>query len=109
MKEKITTILKNEARTVPDTTALLKKTTMKQASGCDACGGKGYKGRIGVFETVLINDAMQSLIHTSPDELKIRELARQQGSVSLMADGLIKVLQGLTDIAEVEKMIGPIG
>ncbi len=87
---------------------LLKKQTVKQAQGCEACGNKGYKGRIGVFELIQINDTMQGCIHASPDELKIKDLARIQGSISLMADALIKVLQGLTDIAEIEKAVGPV-
>ena len=56
---------------------------------------------------ILINDEMQNLIHADANEVAIRNLARKSGSLSLMADGMIKVLQGVTDLDELEKVVGP--
>jgi len=108
LKTVIANILKTQAPYIENLDTLVQTQTIKQARGCDACGNKGYKGRIGVFELIHVNDTMQECIHASPDELKIKDLSRSQGTISLMADALIKVLQGLTDIAEVEKAVGPV-
>ena len=101
-------ILNLDAAQTPELPELLKTTTMKIAKGCDKCGGKGYKGRIGVFELIQVNEPMQELIHTNPDELKIKELARKNGTVTLQAEGVMKILLGMTDLIEVEKVVGPI-
>ncbi len=101
-------ILNLDAAQTPELPELLKTTTMKTAKGCERCSGKGYKGRIGVFELIRVNEQMQELIHTNPDELKIKELARANGTVTLQAEGVMKILLGMTDLLEVEKMVGPI-
>lgn len=109
LKTKIQSFLKAEAAKVTNLEELLKKDAIYEPVGCPACAGKGYKGRIAVFELILVNDEMQNLIHTDPNEISIRNLAKKNGSLSLMADGMIKVLNGVTDLAELEKVVGPFG
>ncbi len=109
LKRKISEFLRAEAALVPNLEELLKKDMIYEPVGCAACGGKGYKGRVAVFELILVNDEMQNLIHTDPNEISIRNLAKKNGSLSLMADGILKVLQGVTDLAELEKVVGPFG
>ena len=103
-------ILKAEAQKITGWEKLLEKGKVRQANppGCDKCSHKGYKGRVGVFEMIVVNDEMQSLIHQNPDEIAVRNLALKSGTVSLMADAILKVLKGVTDLAEVEKMVGPV-
>jgi type IV pilus assembly protein PilB len=107
LKNKVSEFLKQEASLLKNLNELLKVETVFEARGCKACNNKGYKGRVGVFEMILVDDKMQTLIHTNPDEIAIKELAKKSGSISLMADGLIKVLQGVTDFNELEKVVGP--
>ena len=74
--------------------------------GCPACGGIGYKGRIGVYEIILINDALEQLILQSSPELDIKKEAVAQGQITMRQDGLLKIIAGVTDLAEVERIVG---
>ena len=77
-----------------------------QAVGCKDCNFTGYRGRIGVYETFLIDDEIERFILTSPSIVDIRELAIKKGMVLMRQDGLIKVLEGITTIEEVERVVG---
>jgi len=77
-------------------------------NGCEHCAGRGYKGRIGVFELFQVGTEMEGLIQKSPTEEAIRELAKKTGMVTMMQDALLKVLAGITDFAEVERVVGPV-
>jgi len=105
--KKIRDFLKAEAGQVQGLDEFLKVETMHKAIGCPKCHNKGYRGRLAVFEMIQINDEMQSLIDTDANEISIRTLAKKAGSITMMADGIIKVLKGITDLEEIEKMIGP--
>jgi len=74
--------------------------------GCPACSGIGYKGRIGVYEIILINDALEQLILQSAPELDIKKEAVAQGQITMRQDGLLKIIAGVTDLAEVERIVG---
>jgi type II secretory ATPase GspE/PulE/Tfp pilus assembly ATPase PilB-like protein len=77
-----------------------------QAKGCSDCNFTGYKGRIGVYETFLVDDEMEKFILTNPSIVAMRELAIKKGMVLMHQDGLIKVLEGITTIEEVERVTG---
>jgi len=79
-----------------------------QAKGCKFCNFTGYRGRIGIFETFLVDDEMEKFILTSPSVAATRELAIKRGMILMQQDGLIKVLEGITTIEEVERMVGEI-
>jgi type IV pilus assembly protein PilB len=74
--------------------------------GCIECNGTGYKGRIAVLEVIVLDDEMEQLTLRSPAISEIRELAKQKGTVMLLQDGFLKVLDGITSIGEVERVIG---
>jgi len=74
--------------------------------GCAACSGIGYKGRVGVYEIILINDALEQLILQSAPELDIKKAAAAQGQITMRQDGLLKILAGVTDLTEVERTVG---
>lgn len=76
------------------------------ASGCDKCGGLGYKGRIGIYEVIEITDKMRELILTEPSGLAIKAAAHEQGSMTMVQDGLIKALDKITDVEEVFRVAG---
>jgi type IV pilus assembly protein PilB len=75
-----------------------------EAVGCSRCGGSGYRGRMGVYEVMTVSERIRALIleRASVDEMV--DVAVEQGMRRLRDDGLEKVRQGLTSIAEVERM-----
>lgn len=73
-----------------------------RGKGCEACKHTGYKGRIGLHELLLATDAIKHLVQTRaavPDLLKV---AVGQGMTTLLQDGVMKVLQGFTDLKQVK-------
>jgi len=74
--------------------------------GCEDCNFTGYKGRLGIFEAFVVDDDMERFILTSPSIADMRDRAIKKGMVLMHEDGLIKVLQGITTIEEVERATG---
>ncbi|MHC1711283.1 MAG: GspE/PulE family protein [Solidesulfovibrio sp.] len=74
------------------------------APGCDACGGSGFRGRLGIFELLSMTDPMRKLIMDKTDASVLTELARSQGMRSLYEDGMAKAAQGLTTVDEVARV-----
>lgn len=74
--------------------------TIYKAKGCENCNNLGYKGRIGIYEVVEITDAMSSMIHKRAGELDLEKVAREAGP-SIHADGVLKILDGVTTVEEV--------
>ncbi len=74
--------------------------------GCRRCGGSGYKGRIGLYEVMRMSPELQAMtLERRPSEA-MRDIAVEQGMTRLRDDGLQKVRQGRTSIAEVARVIG---
>ena len=69
--------------------------------GCDACNGTGYRGRTGIYEFMLVDDAIRELAVKKVDSGSIKRAAVQKGMRTLMEDGGRKVLRGITSVAEV--------
>ncbi len=69
--------------------------------GCEKCRGNGYKGRMGIFETFLIDDEVRTMINTGLTTTQLRRRARELGMRTLREDGIRKVLSGLTSGSEV--------
>jgi len=94
--QKIKTILKK----VPPNIKIPK------AKGCDYCNTTGYKGRVGIFEAFVVDDEMEKFIITSPSIAALKEKARHRGMVTMLEDGVMKVLEGITTLEEVERVAG---
>jgi type II secretory ATPase GspE/PulE/Tfp pilus assembly ATPase PilB-like protein len=75
-----------------------------RANGCERCGHSGYRGRLGVHEVLECTDPIKSLIKRRADTDSIREQTTKDGMTTLKQDGILKVLQGLTDILEVRRV-----
>ncbi|MBF0591961.1 MAG: Flp pilus assembly complex ATPase component TadA [Nitrospirae bacterium] len=75
--------------------------TLYRTKGCEGCGQTGYKGRVGIFEFLLVTDAIKKLIQTKAPLGDIRQQAIRESMTTLMQDGVLKVLNGLTDLAQV--------
>jgi type II secretory ATPase GspE/PulE/Tfp pilus assembly ATPase PilB-like protein len=69
--------------------------------GCDACGGSGYKGRVGLHELLVGTDGMKKMIQEHARVAEMLALALAEGMLTLKMDGMEKVLQGITDMAQV--------
>lgn len=76
------------------------------SAGCDACGGLGYKGRAGVYEVIEVNDALRELILKEASIIDIKKLAHENGTMTMLQDGLLKALQKITDVEEVFRVVG---
>lgn len=72
-----------------------------KGKGCDECGGTGYVGRVGIFETLPVTEKISSLILQSADSNTIEKQAVLEGMITMKQDGYLKALQGLTTIEEV--------
>ncbi|HEV2231926.1 MAG TPA: type IV-A pilus assembly ATPase PilB [Terriglobia bacterium] len=72
-----------------------------KGSGCSTCGGKGYKGRVGLYEVLEITDELRELILVGASALELKRKAIDQGMISLRRSGLIKAMSGQTTLEEV--------
>jgi len=102
-------ILKKELDNIPKTVEvpqITENTKIPQAKGCKDCNYTGYWGRIGIFEAMLIDSEMEKFILTNPSISAVEKEALKRGMVSMKQDGMIKVLQGVTTIEEVERVTG---
>ncbi len=68
--------------------------------GCDRCGGMGYRGRVGVFETLEIAGEVRELVGSSVDASALRNAARRAGLTTMMEDAIDKCRRGLTSVSE---------
>jgi type IV pilus assembly protein PilB len=77
-----------------------------EPAGCRRCGGSGYRGRIGIYEVMTVTKEVQSMALERRPAEEIRDMAIRQGMRRLSDDGLDKVKQGRTSIAEIARVIG---
>ena len=76
-----------------------------EGKGCKMCGDSGYKGRIAIFEALEIDKTMKEIItDKNGDESDVQNYAEKQGMITIKQDGILKVLLGLTTLAEVERV-----
>jgi type IV pilus assembly protein PilB len=83
--------------------------TFYRGVGCRSCRNTGYRGRIGVHELLSITEDMRDLIISNPSITALRQLALQNGMVTLAHDGFRKVREGITTIEEVLSIVGDLG
>lgn len=79
--------------------------TLSKGSGCAACNGTGYKGRIGIYEAIITDDTIEELLNQKPSEQDVRRVAEKQGLLNMREDGVIKILNGITTLEEIQKVI----
>lgn len=75
------------------------------AEGCPECHGRGYKGRIGIFEAVFMDSAIEEILRSKPTQREIAVAAKPQGIPSMQEDGIIKVLRGVTSLEELQRVV----
>lgn len=72
-----------------------------QGLGCDRCFGSGFRGRHGIYELLVVGNAIHKQIVTSPDAIELRRLAIENGMTTLLAHGAHLVQNGITTVSEV--------
>jgi type IV pilus assembly protein PilB len=78
--------------------------TFMKGKGCPHCQHKGYRGRIGIYELMLITSKIRELIFAGKSSLELRDAALDQGMKTLYVDGINKVLRGITTLDEVYRV-----
>ncbi|MBI2474574.1 MAG: type II/IV secretion system protein, partial [Candidatus Taylorbacteria bacterium] len=73
--------------------------------GCDQCNGIGYRGRIGVYEAILSNAAIETVVRQSPSEREIKKVAESQDIYTMQEDGVLKLIKGITSFDELQRVI----
>ncbi|RMH29719.1 MAG: type IV-A pilus assembly ATPase PilB [Planctomycetota bacterium] len=86
---------------VPDD--FIQNTTFYKGEGCDQCGGTGYKGRQGLYEVMNVTTAIRKAIMAEASTDELRDIALEEGMLTLRMDGLKKVERGVTTMEEILK------
>lgn len=77
-----------------------------EAVGCEKCHGLGYKGRLGIFEAIIKSNELEKLLLSENfSEKEIKKISLDQGQLDMRQDGIIKILQGITSLDEVSRVI----
>ena len=71
------------------------------STGCDKCNKTGYRGRIGIYELIIKDDAVEKLILAEAGNNELKQAMIAQGMLTMVQDGLVKALAGVTDVEEV--------
>lgn len=75
------------------------------AVGCPSCSGVGYQGRIGIFEAIFMDEQIDKIIREGGSEREIAKVAESQGVLTMLQDGVLKVLNGTTSFEELGRVI----
>ena len=76
-----------------------------KAVGCPECAGIGYKGRTGIYEILVMTQGIKELSSANASAFKILQQAVENGMVTMLQDGVLKCLQGITSLEEVYEVI----
>jgi type IV pilus assembly protein PilB len=74
-------------------------------SGCAVCAGRGYKGRIGIFEAIFMDSAIEKILRDKPSEREVATAAKPQQIPTMVEDGILKILRGVTSLEELRRVV----
>ena len=102
----VPTLLKTmeSQKAIIDSKGGLKSILFYHGKGCKKCSDTGYKGRIGIYETMEITEELSSLILKKGNSSEIKKLAIEQGMLTIIEDGFIKAKNGITTIEEIMRV-----
>jgi type IV pilus assembly protein PilB len=87
---------------------LPEQLTFHTSSGCVECSGLGYKGRVGCYEVMTMTQDLKNLVSEQfPSISQVRNTATKDGMLTMFQDGILKALDGLTDVKEILRNIDP--
>lgn len=93
-------------KSVPENLKPKNANQIYKAVGCEKCNGTGYKGRIGIFEVFAMDAELEKLILKNPGISEIKETLEKKGMIIMLQDGILKVLEGVTSLEEIERILG---
>ncbi|MCA9376205.1 MAG: type II/IV secretion system protein [Candidatus Doudnabacteria bacterium] len=79
----------------------LKDLPFSRGTGCKSCGDSGYKGRIGIYEVLEMDEDMKDLVTREATSEEIQEAALKKGMITMIEDGFIKIVTGVTTLEEI--------
>src|SRR3989344_1017926 len=103
--EKEKALIDGVVATIKDKTSITNRTKMWVEVGCDACNHTGFKGRVGVYEAILMDETIEAIVRENPSEREIKKAALPQGIPDMKQDGIMKVLAGITSLAELSRVV----
>ena len=89
------------AKNIKDFSKKSSALSFYQGEGCNRCGQTGYKGRLGIYEVMDIDEGLMKKINERADANEIKQYAREHGMLTMLEDGLVKAKLGVTSIAEI--------
>ncbi len=100
-------LLKKHLETLPEKFPKpnIDNVSIWKPAGCEECNNIGYKGRIGIYEIILVDRKIESLILKSPSETQIWEAAKEQGIPNMQQNGILKALKGITSLEELQRIV----
>jgi type IV pilus assembly protein PilB len=100
-------VIENVIKSFPPTVKKpsVKEIKIRRPVGCSECFNLGYRGRIGVFEAILVDDEIEGLILKMPSEVEIKKAAAKQGILTMAQDGILKILNGTTSFEELSRTV----
>jgi type II secretory ATPase GspE/PulE/Tfp pilus assembly ATPase PilB-like protein len=107
LNEKKREIVKNILNSIVDKKNIPRDfSSIWEARGCNKCNQTGYKGRIGIFEAIIMDKDIEGLVKKSASEGEISDVAKKQGVLTIIQDGILKAIRGLTSLDELERVVG---
>lgn len=92
-------------KSVPKDTKIPESKMVWEAVGCIQCNNTGYKGRKGIYEAIKTDKTVEDVVTGNPSEREIATAAAAQGLLTMQQDGIIKVLEGVTSLSELGRVI----
>ncbi len=111
ISEDLKTKITNYINIIPDRVdkkKYLENIEIYKPVGCEKCNNTGYKGRVGIYELLEINEAMRELITKEASLMEIKQEVKKTDFVTMQQDGVLKVISGLTTFEELEDISGKI-
>jgi type IV pilus assembly protein PilB len=103
--EEVSKLIIDTLKNHPAPQTISEPVTLYKPVGCKVCGETGYRGRIGIFEAILMDEVVENVVINDPREHSIVEAAKPQGIPSMVEDGIEKVFQGITSLKELERVV----
>ena len=94
-------LMDKKSEVLPKNVVEQGEVTLYRGKGCEVCGTTGYKGRVGIYEVMEISESIIELMLSNKSSGEIEKKGVEEGMITLMQDGVMKALEGLTTIEEV--------
>jgi type II secretory ATPase GspE/PulE/Tfp pilus assembly ATPase PilB-like protein len=83
----------------------MENSSFRRAAGCPRCSNTGYRGRVGIFQLLRMNDDLESLVASGATRDMLEQAAYEGGMRPLWEDGLAKVREGVTSVEELARVL----